>query len=189
MQVNIQNSAPKQIHGLVVNPIESSVLKIVKNSKYGIEVKKEGNGIPNMQKSHGTQENGTQSNVKYAEKKNQPNIQRAQKYALDHVEQKKDFLVVLITYLECVKSATLNFLAINIKNKEHVLQVVLENLEDPIEVYDFEVEGDHCYYANGILVSNSDAFRYACVGIKAFGQASKLSSEQIKEMRMKHMGY
>jgi hypothetical protein len=30
-----------------------------------------------------------------------------------------------------------------------------------IPVYDLTVENNHCYYANGILVSNSDAMRYA----------------------------
>lgn len=67
--------------------------------------------------------------------------------------------------------------------------IVVENLLKPIEVYDFEVEDDHCYYANGILVSNSDAFRYLAIGIKTIGQSGKLDAEKIKEMRMKNYGY
>ncbi len=34
-------------------------------------------------------------------------------------------------------------------------------LDEEVPVYDLTVETDHCYYANGILVSNSDAMGYA----------------------------
>ena len=34
-------------------------------------------------------------------------------------------------------------------------------------VYDLTVEKHHCYRANGILVSNSDAFRYLAMGLRA----------------------
>jgi hypothetical protein len=39
----------------------------------------------------------------------------------------------------------------------------LENVAVP--VYDLTVEHNHCYLANGVLVSNSGAFRYAAVGL------------------------
>ena len=42
-------------------------------------------------------------------------------------------------------------------------------MKDIQKVYDFEVEEDHCYFANGILVSNSDAFRMFAIGAKSIG--------------------
>lgn len=50
-------------------------------------------------------------------------------------------------------------------NRRHVVSCAESNSPIIQKVYDFEVEHDHCYYANGILVSNSDAFRYLCAGI------------------------
>jgi len=42
--------------------------------------------------------------------------------------------------------------------------VKLERLDvEDVKVYDLTVEHDHCYYANGLLVSNSDAFRYGAI--------------------------
>jgi hypothetical protein len=41
-------------------------------------------------------------------------------------------------------------------------------------VYDLTVEKHHCYVANGILVSNSDAFRYLAVGITEARPVRKL---------------
>lgn len=42
--------------------------------------------------------------------------------------------------------------------------VRLRHLDVDELVYDLTVEKHHCYYANGALVSNSDAFRYLAVG-------------------------
>jgi hypothetical protein len=36
---------------------------------------------------------------------------------------------------------------------------------EPIPVYDITVEGDQCYYAEGYLVSNSDAIRMLALGL------------------------
>jgi hypothetical protein len=35
-----------------------------------------------------------------------------------------------------------------------------------VPVYDLTVRKDHCYYANGVLVSNSDAFGLLCVVVE-----------------------
>lgn len=47
-----------------------------------------------------------------------------------------------------------------------VVNSVPMNPHQEPDVYDFEVEDDHCYYANGILVSNSDALRYLSLAVK-----------------------
>jgi len=44
--------------------------------------------------------------------------------------------------------------------------VRLRRCESCEVVYDLTVDLHHCYYANGLLVSNSDAFRYLSVGHK-----------------------
>lgn len=49
--------------------------------------------------------------------------------------------------------------------QERVEKIVELNWLEEREVFDIEVEDDHCYYANGLLVSNSDAMRYLCVGL------------------------
>lgn len=54
-------------------------------------------------------------------------------------------------------------------NKHKVLNVLEYRIKDLTKVYDLTVEGDHCYYVNGYLVSNShanDALRYLAVTSK-----------------------
>lgn len=61
---------------------------------------------------------------------------------------------------------------------KHVIDVKCSEKVKP--VYDLTVENHHCYYANNILVSNCDSFRYLCQGIVAFidSQAAKASKLQ-----------
>jgi intein/homing endonuclease len=79
------------------------------------------------------------------------------------------------------------------KNMKHIFLAGLNSVEAPAKhvidvkcsekvkpVYDLTVENHHCYYANNILVSNCDSFRYLCQGIVAFidSQAAKASKLQ-----------
>ncbi|HJZ04590.1 MAG TPA: hypothetical protein VJ327_01855 [Patescibacteria group bacterium] len=53
------------------------------------------------------------------------------------------------------------------------------------EVYDLTVEDDHCYYANNILVSNSnaaDSIRYACQGA-AISESNNSNAEALAQHR------
>ena len=54
-----------------------------------------------------------------------------------------------------------------------VLKIVRQSYPATQKVYDFEVEKDHCYYANGVLVTNSDAFRYLAIAVKIYVDAGK----------------
>jgi len=66
------------------------------------------------------------------------------------------------------KSAEKNSTERDILKSGHVLKVVELNLDTEVDVYDLEVECDHCYFANGILVSNSnyaDCFQYCCSAV------------------------
>ena len=69
-------------------------------------------------------------------------------------------------------------------SKELVLKNVTINLQTTQKVYDIEVDDDHCYYANGILVSNSDAWRYMALAERK-GSKSTMTKEKLKEMRQK----
>lgn len=67
---------------------------------------------------------------------------------------------------------------------ERVVKIVPVSLPITQKVYDFEVEGDHCYYANGILVSNSDALRYMAIAIKTYVDSSKGGIDDSKSREM-----
>jgi intein/homing endonuclease len=72
------------------------------------------------------------------------------------------------------------FRLINGKPRSHVLKLAPHKDKCLQKVYDLEVEHDHCYYANGVLVSNSDAFRYAAMGIKTHGGGGGSSTDDLK---------
>jgi hypothetical protein len=68
-----------------------------------------------------------------------------------------------------VKYAEKNSIENTIQRLGHVREVVELNLDIKVEVYDIEVEDDHCYFANGFLVSNSDygdSFQYLAQAVK-----------------------
>ena len=57
-------------------------------------------------------------------------------------------------------------LVTNTALRRHVVKSVeINKLCLPVEVYDLTVETDNCYYANGYLVSNSDAMRYLSISL------------------------
>ena len=67
--------------------------------------------------------------------------------------------------VKCVEG---NLIGKDIQKLKRVQKVVALSLDTEVDVYDIEVEKDHCYFANGILVSNShysDAFCYTCQAI------------------------
>lgn len=78
-------------------------------------------------------------------------------------EQKTGFYQEKTMNTEPVNFVKKNLHAINMQKKGLVQKVVQLNPQLLQEVYDIEIEDDHCYYANGFLVSNSnyaDSFRY-----------------------------
>ena len=74
---------------------------------------------------------------------------------------------------ESASFAQRSSLATDTQRFDRVVSFVPANVKSSQKVYDFEVEDDHCYYANGVLVSNSDAFRYACIAIKTCIDSAK----------------
>ena len=91
----------------------------------------------------------------------------------------------LTTKLENAKYATRNLSVTGTIQKCVVLQVAEQCLDIEREVYDLTVEDDHCYYANNILVSNSnaaDSIRYACQGA-AISESNNSNAEALAQHR------
>ena len=70
----------------------------------------------------------------------------------------------------------------NMSLKERVVRNVTLSLQTTQKVYDIEIEDDHCYFANGFLVSNSDAMRYLCAGYHLVGDGGSVEND-FKAMR------
>jgi intein/homing endonuclease len=158
---------PKEINGSEAMEIKNSFEKLMIRQKNGMLVKRVRNGIQKMERKHGLFENGLQSFVKYVTRKLKLLIQVEKQCVPEIVKPNKEILKASITNKDFVKYVTQDSSLTNTERKEHVVSIVPLNYLNARYVYDIEVEHDHCYYANGILVSNSDAFRYLAIGLKA----------------------
>ena len=150
--------------------LENGYTKLWNMQKFGMQVQLESNGIKNMQKIVDLENSAFQRFVSFAKKIIWPKCIIKNTAQMD-VKQKLDINQELITKKENVKSVKKYLSVINMLSKERVLNVAPLNLQTTQKVYDFEVETDHCYYANGILVSNSDAARYLAIAVKRFVDA------------------
>ncbi len=86
--------------------------------------------------------------------------------------------------VQCVRSTLPNCVFDKEKCKFGIkcIDLYRKKYNESLKVY-FD-EPCHDQYSHG-----ADAFRMACVGIKEFGNATRLNPEQIKEMRRKYLGY
>ena len=87
-----------------------------------------------------------------------------------------------------VPFATLSLSAENILLKKRVQEIVQLNPQDEVNVYDFAVEDDSCYYANGLLVSNSDAFRGFATERERIGHAGSMTQEKADDYYRRYGG-
>lgn len=72
--------------------------------------------------------------------------------------------------------------------EERVQSIVGCSYPEKREVFDIEVEKDHCYYANGLLVSNSDALRYLVVGLDAcLAEGQSMTDAQAEALYRQHV--
>lgn len=142
----------------------------------GTEVKKESNGIESTVKE--SQLTCNQENLRacIAEKSSGKSQLEVSNSALisanQHGEESKD----LTTKQESVKSAEKNLLLTNTQKQEHVVPHVLASVQvkqkRQSEVYNLMIDEVHEYIANGIMVSNCDAFRYSTMSDRV-GRATK----------------
>lgn len=86
--------------------------------------------------------------------------------------------------IQCVRSTLPNcvFDAEHCKFGINCLDFYRKRYNDILKVYSDEPLHDK--YSHG-----ADAFRIACVGIRTIGSGSKMSADQVRDMRMKYRGY
>jgi len=144
--------------------------KLVQRQKYGIDQAKEYSGIGNMQKINGREHCQRSMNANSVGK----NILLGNLLGTDsvaiiveqHGERNQDWIMsseaVLCAGIPLPPTAT---------QKESGVDHV------SIPVYNLEVDQEHEYFANGILVSNCDALRYLCASTFPTGEISSQAEE------------
>jgi hypothetical protein len=153
-----------QIHGLNQLHVKNSWQDCENLQRNGTEVKREENGIGNMRSSHylALQERNIQKNASSAQKNSMETV-HGQSSAQMHAKPNKESNIRQILSIVHAKFVQLSSFVINMLSRKHVVDhVELFQCDTPKQVYDITVQDDQCYYANGYLVSNSDAIRYMC---------------------------
>ncbi len=154
----------KKTNGLEVKGINNSLLKPRKKLRYGMQAQKAENGIENMVNKLGRKGKKFLKNV-WNVGRNIRVGSLIQNIAIQIVNTVRDLSLVSITRIGNAQFVKNGLWFTSMPKRERVVKIVPQNLQESQKVYDFEVEDDHCYYANGILVSNSDAFRMMAVGL------------------------
>lgn len=134
-----------------------------KQLKSGIEVKKEGNGIQNMERMLLQALNQSKSLAKSVEKysKAKEHLQNiVQINVVKDGEVNTEELNIQANVL-CVemnlKGQNTNHLHLKEKHVQNFVQIDSTIKTEKKKVYNLTVDKDHVYYANGLLVSNCDA--------------------------------
>ena len=146
---------------------EEQLQMLKKKQKFGIAPSKVSNGIRNMALIPSKIKSGWKNFVKYAEQ-NINHLGQSLNDVQMSVGQNIGEFQESTTKRDSASSVRKNLSVTSMQKRKHVLEVVPLFLDSKIEVYDIEVEGDNCYFANTILVSNSnyaDAFRYSMQGV------------------------
>jgi hypothetical protein len=153
--------------------------------KHGINPKKELNGTQNMPKSNGRIKKKILSYVQCA-KKNINHILRIPRESIAHhiAYQKQGECEKQTMRKDHVASALLNLNAINTQEKKHAPMLVgRKRLSRQEIVYDLTVSDAHCFYANGILVSNcQDAIQYVCLELASTSIVKEKSQDKKIDM-------
>jgi hypothetical protein len=166
----------------ILEEVEKLLNLLLQKLQNGIKVKKGLNGINNTQLDAILEKTTVKNmNVKFVE----PNTfqkQNTENFAQIIANLNLEELTKQILKNVNVKSVLEDIESINILETLHVQQVVELNTEDKIRVYDFTVENDHCYFANDLLVSNSDGFRYLCNAYKKYFADTRKQVEEQRSM-------
>jgi len=163
---NTQNCILLQISGLEAKKIKNNCCQSMKRQNLGIPLRKEEFFIKQTRLNAGKIQYLLKKFVKCAHLRIKPDTKDKLNSAQMDVRQRLD------TCPESTKKSVFARFAKRLSgltsmfSKERVLRVVPLRLPTTQKVYDFEVDKDHCYYANSILVSNSDAARYLAIAMK-----------------------
>jgi phage terminase large subunit len=154
------------VHGQNLMPVSNSYAHSEIKQQYGIDHRKVEHGIVNMQNHYQSyRELPILKNVKFVKK-----IIQLKWYGKDFVpvsvKRVTGYCQQLITKIVLASFVRLYSFVINTVLRRHVVKnVKLYQCLETEEVYDLTIENDQCYYANGYLVSNSDAFRYLAMSL------------------------
>jgi len=103
------------------------------------------------------------------------------------VNQKQEDWLEKILSIDPVLFAKKYLKLTNMLSEKHAVKNVrLYQCEKPRATYDLTVEDDNCYYANGYLVSNCDAFRYMCLSL-SYIDSNERSPEEFDKACQKYM--
>lgn len=164
---------------------ESIFLKQLKHQNNGMEVKKVWSGINNMEKIVPKKNNLLQKTV-LIEKKNIFLFKSLQNIVAVHVVQCIEGILEKMMKRENVKYVLKNLHVIDFP-KEFAVPVLADQYNHiEVDVYDIEVETDHCYFANGFLVSNSnhaDSFMYMCQGVSHLEAVGNMHNSALERHR------
>ena len=176
---------PKEINGLEARKTNNSLSEPKKKQSYGMQVKRAENGTLSMVNKLGRTERQFLRNA-YNVVRNMrlgfltQNIVITIVKVLQGVGRQLIMKIGNVRFVRNILSLT------NMLKQERVVKIVQLRLQDAQKVYDFEVEDDHCYYANGILVSNSDAMRYLAISRKKARTKEDDEAEYRAQMRAYH---
>lgn len=160
---NIQNTTEKSVSGLEAKITLDNSGNATTEQKNGIDPKKERNGIKLMGRKLGLTGNLVRKTVLFAKKLTRPFTQIEPSFALKNAKENTTESTILRKKSVFVRFAALISRFTNILQPERVVGLVPVQCQTTQNVYDLTVECDKCYYAQGFLVSNSDAFRMLAI--------------------------
>jgi hypothetical protein len=179
---------PMVIVGQILKNVKNFLNLLGKRQRYGMQAMMVENGTKIMQgnRFHCFEELDTTKNVCNAKK----NI-KVRKVIKDsvviHVKHVFDLILKLIAWSVLVLSVKIYSFVINTLLRKHVVKnVQLFQSKEQKWVYDLTIEDDNCYYANGYLVSNSDAMRYLACSVPKVSHKES-TPEELEERYQKAM--
>jgi hypothetical protein len=156
--------------------------KQLKRQKNGIDQKKVWNGMRNTEK-HVLKKESCWKSLAIIVKKYINQFKSFLNTAHQHANQISGENQERTTKQENAKYVLKNFQSIDFLQKEHAHLVVEQCSAIEREVYDLTIKDDHCYFANGFLVSNSnygDALQYTCQAVGHLETVGSLSGAKEK---------
>ena len=157
--VSLQKNMHEDIQKIIRIVLQKNAEAMLQN---GTDQKKENFGTLNTQKKrnleNGNLKNTTASNATLL---THPQNALAQDFVQITVSLHGEEKLVLMMSVETASIAIKNLNPTNIKNSDFVHVSVPKNSVGIKKVYNLSVENDEEYFANGLLVHNCDALRYA----------------------------
>lgn len=175
-QTHTQNSTLWSVLEPTVLPLRKQLNQHKKRLKYGTEVMLADNGTENTLDGFLKAYPSLNMNVLSAEQSTQRKRGRGKLAIVRQLASLKQGVNrVLMTLKECALIVALNLVSIATPRQKRVVASVLPSSELKT-VYDLTIEDAHCFYVEGVLVSNChDALQY---GISGTGELNTMKARQ-----------